>query len=310
MTSSPIINVAVGILQRPDGTVLLASRPTDKPWPGYWEFPGGKIESGETAYQALSRELTEELGISISSARAWLTLSHDYPTASVRLHCFIVQLWAGVPHPLEGQTLVWQHPSNIDVEPLLPANTRLLRALTLPTNMGITHVEDDSAGFMHRLHSALIHGLKLIQIRDPSLTCSDDLATNIVHLAKQHQAITLVNHDIALAKRVGADGVHLNSSQLAQLDTRPDFAWVGASCHNAIELERAEHLGCDYALLSPVLPTSSHPDAPTLGWLAFNQLTAQRSLPIFALGGMHTDLLATAQQYGAHGIALLRGAWQ
>jgi 8-oxo-dGTP diphosphatase len=103
--------------------------------------------------------------------------------------------------------------------------------------------------------------------------------------------------------------VHLTSTQLAELTERPMVDWCAASCHNAEELRRAATLGCDFALLSPVLPTQSHPGAPHLGWDNFAAIAAGSSIPVYALGGLTNDDMQSAWQRGAHGISLLRQAW-
>jgi len=119
----------------------------------------------------------------------------------------------------------------------------------------------------------------------------------------------LINGDVALVQALGADGVHLNSLQLEQCSERPAVAWCGASCHSVEELRHAERLGCDFALLSPVLPTLSHPDGVPLGWVNFTKIAEQSSIPVYALGGLTPADMTTAWQCGAHGIALLRQAW-
>jgi len=112
--------VAVGILIRPeDGALLLSTRPPGKPYAGYWEFPGGKIESGETVEKALQRELQEELGIVIAGADIWKVTEHDYPHALVRLHWCKVSQWDGEFEMREGQTMRWQQ-LPLDVTPVLP----------------------------------------------------------------------------------------------------------------------------------------------------------------------------------------------
>ncbi|MDA8327802.1 MAG: Nudix family hydrolase [Betaproteobacteria bacterium] len=306
-TSLPVIAVSAGILYRPDGAILLASRPVGKPWSGYWEFPGGKIEAGETSRQALTRELEEELGIQVTHATPWLTLTHNYPTARIGLNCFLIDTWQGDPMPREGQMLSWQHPDAVNVMPLLPANLPLLRALCLPPIIGITHIENDPAGFLEKLDAALLAGLKLIQLREAGLT--QHYAETVIARAHQHGAQVVINQDVNLAQRTRADGIHLTAKQLADTATRPDFRLVGASCHNKPELDQAEQLGCDYALLSPVLPTASHPGVAVLGWEGFAELVRGCSLPVYALGGMTQSLLTPARERGAHGIALLRGIW-
>jgi 8-oxo-dGTP diphosphatase len=121
MPDRPLTLVAVGILQRPDGTVLFAQRPPGKAYAGYWEFPGGKIEPGESDHDALVRELEEELGVRVTQAAAWLTQRHVYPHAFVELRFFRVTRWQGEVHPQEGQAVAWQTPGAYTVSPMLPA---------------------------------------------------------------------------------------------------------------------------------------------------------------------------------------------
>jgi 8-oxo-dGTP diphosphatase len=260
----------------------------------------------------LVRELREELGIEVRTAYPWLMQVFTYPHATVRLHFFRVTEWSGELHPHEGQQFSWQFPTSVKVEPILPANAPILRALELPTRYAISNVaelgEDE---FLTRLEIKLDSGLRLIQLREKDLAPDElnALARRVVSMSHARGAKVLLNGDVALAQEVGADGVQLTSSQLTGLSERPDVRWCGASCHNAEELKRAEELGCDFALLSPVLPTRSHPGAPHLGWQSFAAMTAESSIPVYALGGLVDDDMAVAWQHGAHGIALLRQAW-
>jgi 8-oxo-dGTP diphosphatase len=316
-----IVEVAAAVLQRPDNSFLLAQRPPDKIWAGYWEFPGGKIEPGETPHHALVRELREELGITVITAYPWLTRVYTYPHATVRLNFFRVTAWSGELHPHEGQQFSWQPPSlalprgereQILVAPVLPANAPILRALSLPTLYAISNVAElGEAEFMHSLEDTLHKGLRLVQLREKNYSREElrALALKMLPLLRQHDARLIINADIELAKEIGADGVQLTGTQLAKLSERPAVDWCGASCHSAAELRRAEELGCDFALLSPVLATQSHPGAPHLGWKKFHEIAAGSSIPVYALGGLtHADML-TAWQHGAHGISLLRQAW-
>lgn len=126
-----VTEVAVGILVKSDSSYLLGQRPEGKPYAGYWEFPGGKLELGETVFDALYRELKEELGIEIASSQPWQVIEHDYPHAYVRLHIHFVRDWSGEPKGLEGQNLSWQ--SNVKIEPnvgpLLPATLPILELM-------------------------------------------------------------------------------------------------------------------------------------------------------------------------------------
>ena len=118
------IDVAVGILMKPNGDVLLGQRPEGKPYAGYWEFPGGKVDPGETILEALKREFMEELGIEVLGAEEWCGVEHVYEHAHVRLHFFISRDFRGEPQSLEGQAFAWQ--GAVSVEPLLPATIPLL----------------------------------------------------------------------------------------------------------------------------------------------------------------------------------------
>ena len=121
------IDVAVGILMKPNGDVLMGQRPEGKPYAGYWEFPGGKVETGESVIDALRREFAEEIGVQILSAEPWCGVEHVYPHAHVRLHFYISRDWQGEPRALEGQQLAWQ--GSFSVEPILPATIPLLESL-------------------------------------------------------------------------------------------------------------------------------------------------------------------------------------
>ena len=124
--SAPV-DVAVGILMKPNGEVLLACRPEGKPYAGYWEFPGGKVESGEKIFDALRREFAEEIAVDIQSAEPWCGVEHVYPHAHVRLHFYISRDWLGEPRALEGQQLAWQ--GAVALTPLLPATIPLIEWL-------------------------------------------------------------------------------------------------------------------------------------------------------------------------------------
>jgi 8-oxo-dGTP diphosphatase len=307
-----ILEVAAAVMQRLDGEFLLAERPAGKPYAGWWEFPGGKIEAGESPYHALVRELHEELGIEVDVAHPWLTRVYSYPHATVRLHFFRVVSWHGEPHGKESQRLSWQYPDAVSVTPLLPANGPVLRSLVLPPVCAITHAAELGVEpFLERLLVSLQQGVKLIQVREKGMDAATlrAFAAEVVRRAHAHGARVVINGDVALAREVGADGVQLNSAQLMALTARPEVELVSASCHDRRELERAAELGLDFALLSPVLPTLSHPGAPALGWEVFAHLVKGLPMPVYALGGVSRADLDQAWRHGAHGIAMLRGAW-
>jgi 8-oxo-dGTP diphosphatase len=306
------VEVAAAVILRPDGRFLLGQRPAGKVYAGYWEFPGGKVEPGEAPLAALERELREELGITIRAAHPWLTRDYDYAHAAVRLRFFRVREWSGALHGREQQRFSWQLPNAVSVDPLLPANTPILRALRLPPVYGITHAQElGTPEFMRRLERALAGGLKLVQVREKGLKgeALRRFTERVVAVAHAAGARVLINADADLARTVGADGVHLTAAQLAQARERPAFDLVGASCHDAAELARARDLGADLAVLGPVAPTPTHPGAPGIGWERLAELVKDSPLPVYALGGLQSADLETACRHGAHGISMMRGAW-
>ncbi len=312
MTSVKRVEVAAAVIFNANGEFLLAQRPAGKVYAGYWEFPGGKVEPGESAADALKRELHEELGLEVDTVYPWITRDHDYEHASVRLRFFRVYQWRGEPQGREQQQFAWQTVARINVAPVLPANGPILRGLELPGVYGITNAaEVGTDNFLPRLESALQGGLRLIQIRKKTMT--DDalleFAGLVVAIAHRHAAKVLVNGNANVATAVGADGVHLTAAQLMSSVERPALAWCAASCHNAAELQRARELGMDFVVLGPLAPTPSHPGAATLGWNRFADLIRDYPLPVFALGGMRPADVDAARRHGAHGIAMMRGAW-
>ena len=307
-----LVEVVAAVIARPDGSYLLAQRPQGKVYAGYWEFPGGKVEPGETPFEAIVREIREELGIEVLEAEPWLLRRHDYEHASVRLRFFRVKRWRGVPVGLDGQCFEFQLPGRESVGPMLPANGPVLKALGLPATYAITHAgEFGAADFLLRLESALSAGLRLMQIREGAMRAEArrDFAAAVLARCRAHGARMLVNADVELAQAIGADGVHLTAAQLALANARPDFPLVGASTHDALELQRALSIGCDFAVLGPVLPTPTHPDGPFLGWTRFAALASDAQLPIYALGGISRTDMPQATANAAHGIAMMRGAW-
>ena len=316
--------VSVGVMICADGLVLLAQRPADKDWAGYWEFPGGKIEANETAEQALKRELKEELGIDVITLYPWLTQHYDYPAKydalgkletpakKVKLHFYMVTQWEGAPAGLENQNISWQNPDKITVSPMLPANAPIVTALRLPSIYAITNLHElGQDHFIERLKITLQNGLMMLLVREKELSV-DELqvfAKQVIELSIPHKAKVFIHSDVNLAKALNAAGVHFSAPDLMLLQARPENILCGASCHNEAELTQAAALGLDYVMLSPVQFTISHPAADPLGWVKFEELLKDYPLPVYALGGMQFKDLPIARQHNAHGIAMQRNFW-
>jgi 8-oxo-dGTP diphosphatase len=307
-----ITQVAAAVILRPDGSFLLGQRAADTFYPGYWEFPGGKVEPGETPRDALVRELHEELEIEVLEASPWIVREHVYEHAHVRLHFFRVTAWRGELRDHVHAALAWQQAAALSVSPMLPANAPVLTALQLPPVYGISHAwQIGIAAQLAALDQALVGGLKLVQLREAALPEGqrESFVAVAVPRCQQLGARVLVNGDAQLARACGADGMHLPAAQLMALDRRPPFPLVAASCHDRHELEHAARIGCDFAVLGPVNQTASHPGQPGMGWPAFGEQVAGLPLPVYAIGGLGQADIASACAVGAHGIAAIRGAW-
>jgi 8-oxo-dGTP diphosphatase len=312
LSDAPIVSVAVAVLLRRDGRVLLAQRLPGTPYAGYWEFPGGKVEPGESIAHALARELDEELGIEVTRAAPWLTQRYVYPHAHVELSFFRVFAWRGEPTGRDGQAIAWQTPGAFDIEPLLPANAAILRALQLPPVYGISMADElGEAMFLERACSAIAGGLRLIQLREKTWPIERlrRLAGQLLPLAQAGGARVMLNGDAELARHLGCAGVHWPAATLLAAKARPEGLLCAASCHDRAELERAAALELDFAVLGPVAPTPSHPDAVPLGWPGVARLLGGTPLPVYALGGLTRSDLDIAIRHGAHGVALRRAAW-
>jgi len=320
--AAKIVDVAVGLILRPDGTLLLGDRPMDKPWPGWWELPGGKLEPGETVMQALVRELDEELGIRVTRATPWVTYVHVYPHATVRLAFCRVTGWEGEPRGLEGQHLAWLTPQQaLATQRLLPAAVPPLRWMQLPGRYAVSAIGGPAGldAFLLRLDAALAAGLRLVQLREPDWPGGPAAASlheafrQVLARCRRAGARLLVNSVHPADWWRQADGVHLRAADAARLSQRPDLpdphALVGVSAHGAEDLRQAGAVKADFIVLGPVCATASHPDRAPLGWERFAELNRQAGLPVFAIGGQSAETEDCAREHGAHGIAGIRGLY-
>lgn len=306
------IHVMAGVIVNAAGEILIARRPVRAHQGGLWEFPGGKLEPGESPVEALSRELHEELGIAVTACRPQIQIRHDYGDKQVFLDVWRVEAFDGEPHGREGQPVRWVRPEALAAFEFPAANRPIVTAAQLPPRYLITPEPVEPAEFLVHLATRLAAGLDLVQLRAKSLSgpALRELASEVKVLCLRHGARWLLNGDAELARAYGADGVHLPAASLARLVRRPEgLALVAASCHTPEELKLAEGLGCDFAVLSPVLATASHPGAAALGWLRFRECVAATRVPVYALGGLSEAELEQAWAAGAQGIAAIRGLW-
>ena len=308
------LQVAVGVVKNPEGKVLISLRHAILHQGGLWEFPGGKIESSETAKQALSRELKEELNITVTAATPLITVNHQYPDLSVQLKVFLVEKFSGEVKSCEGQSFKWVIPAELDHYAFPIANQPIITAARLPPYYAILD-DADEALLLPNLQKILNKGVKLIQARLKNLPSAAvvKFVEQAYPLCKQQQALLLMNSDVDSPVKV--DGIHLTSRHLMALRPcsgqalmrRPESSkWLAASCHNLEQLQHAQKIGVDFVVLAPVLATQTHPGGLSLGWEQFSDLVAQVNLPVYALGGMSVSSLITARQSGGQGIAAIR----
>jgi len=311
-----VTHVTAAVLRDGSGRVLLTQRSSKGDWPGLWEFPGGKREAGEDSHAALRRELREELGIDATQFQPLIEVPHAYPLKRIVLEVFAAA-WTGEPVGCEGQALRWLKPVSLSEVPMPSADWPVVAALTQPDRYLITPDPGaDFAPFLRSLAAALASGVSRLQLRAANLSSAAmwALAEAVDALCQHAGAAWLINSACAdaheIAKQIGC-GLHLTSAHLAHATQRPSVSdcLLAASCHGAADLTKAQALGCDFVVLGPVAATATHPAAVAMGWPTFRALREQVALPIYALGGMHIDDIATARSHGAQGIAAIRGLW-
>lgn len=245
-----VTRVAVGVLISDDGSVLMADRPAGKPYAGYWEFPGGKIEAGEDVAAALERELHEELGVDIGASAPWVTFEFDYPHAYVELQFRRIRQWHGEPHAREGQQLRFVDPRGDLPQPLLPAAVPVLRWLLLPRTALVSSLQDASA-----LAAAIGQARRACATAEAPMVVVDadwraaDSAPKLSLLRRQAGATVLLLAAGPGAQQIAeADGYMLSGGDFGKGD-RPTGRLRGAWVDSAAQLQRAADAGCDLVLV-------------------------------------------------------------
>lgn len=310
------IHVVAGVIRDARGQVLLARRTEGRDLAGLWEFPGGKVEPGEAPAAALARELQEELGIHAAIGAPLIRVPQRYPDKRLVLDVHDVA-HRGTPRGLEGQALAWVAPADLPDYPMPPADRPVVAALLQPAQYLVTPAPIDAASWLAGLEVALAGGVRRVQLRAPGLDAATwtRLAAAAVACCRAAYAEVLVNGDAVLATRLQA-GLHLRAAQLHEAGTQRAIAsvraqggTVGASCHDVADLQAAQALGCDFAVLGPVQATASHPGAQGIGWTRFAALREGVSLAIYAIGGLGPGDLEQARWHGGQGIAAIRALW-
>lgn len=308
----PRDHIVLGIVYNETGDkVLIARRPRGLHLGGLWEFPGGKMRDGETAPDALKRELFEEVNIEADDCAPVISFDYDYPDRSLRFEVWKVRHWSGEATGKEGQETRWADADSLSAQDFPPANRGVIAACKLPGIYLITpDLDSYPPVFMDELRGHLQAGVKLVQFRSKSAHDHKPAVMEMVDACRNHGAELMVNSTPEFAREVGAHGVHLTGERLLQLTERPLPAafQVAASCHNPEELNHAVRLGVDFCVLSPVREPSGKPGIP-LGWNRFSGMAGRIPVPVYALGGMKLSDLDRARRHGAQGIALISDVW-
>jgi 8-oxo-dGTP diphosphatase len=306
------VHVVAGVIRDARDRILLARRTEGRDLSGLWEFPGGKVEPGETPEAALARELNEELGIEATVGAPLIDVPQRYPHKRLRLDVREIAAWTGMLRSLDGQALSWVPPRKLADYPMPPADRPVVAALLQPADYLVTPLPDDDDAWLEGLRRSIANGVRRVQLRAPGLDPARwrALVAEAALVCRRREVEALVNGDADLAREHGL-GLHLRAHQLPGFDpeSRVPGKPFAASCHDAGDLQRAKALGCDFVVLGAVRPTPSHPGVAGLGWEGFAALREDSDLPIYAIGGLGRGDLADARAHGAQGIAAIRGLW-
>ena len=311
-----MIHVAAAAIVNGNNEILISQRAADAHQGGLWEFPGGKLESGESVQQALLRELEEELGIRANSYRPLIKITHQYAERTILLDVWKVDDYHGKAIGREGQVVRWQSIDQLNQAEFPAANIPVIQAINLPEHYLISGKFGSIFEFEERLGRAIDNGIRLMQLRltnDWLQTVNVKQASEIMKLAtdvcEQSKVRLMFNIPDELNHIITPSCLHLNSRKLQQYKERPDCDYLSASCHNAQEMMDAQALGVDFMVLSPVQVTTSHPDVIPLGWQQFSTMVAQVNVPVYALGGVSRDDTEKSWLAGGQGIAAIGALW-
>lgn len=307
------IHVAVAIIINDFNEVLVSLRPDHVHQGGFWEFPGGKLEKNESVFDALKREIAEELDILILQAKPYKIIRHDYSDKKVVLDVWLVSDFKGEARGAEGQQVKWLDIKDLKIDEFPIANRSIIQSLQLPDRYMITGEFKDHADFLNRLENSLKKGIKLVQLRCKNCTAEEylSLVNESILLCESYHSTLLLNSSVDVFKRSKAHGLHLTGKQLLRFESRPigDAYVLSASCHTLNDIEKAKTIKADIILVSPVKETKSHPGVAGIGWELFSELISNNDIPVYALGGMRPDDLEEAKVAGAQGIAAISSLW-
>lgn len=310
VSPTPAIIVVAAIIRGDDGRLCLSKRADHQHQGGRWEFPGGKVEQGETLDAALARELEEELGMVAAASTPFMTIAHQYDDLHVTLHFRDVRAWQGEPQGREGQRVRWFLPDELGGLHFPAANQPVVNAIRLPEQLVVAPEAITLSELLSGIDrlNAEQQGLYLRQWSDHA-----EVAAIVAQCKQRGVKVWLRAVDaqsVIAAKTLGVFALHFPGKALAQLNERPAYdGIISAAVHEQTARDKAEALNLDMALVSPVLPTPTHPGRPALGWPQAESLMKGASLACYALGGVTPKDLVNARDHGAVGVAGIRAFW-
>ncbi|WP_066097958.1 Nudix family hydrolase [Xanthomonas massiliensis] len=290
------IHVVAGVIADARGRILLTRRTERSDLPGLWEFPGGKLEAGESPEQALARELREELGIDAQVGQCLIEVPQRYPDKRLRLEVRRVAAFSGKARGREGQPLVWVPPERLERYSMPPADKPVVALLRQPERYLRLPEPDGAAGWLETIEAALAQGAGLVALHSSERGVAwAGLVRRALARFGRRRVRWLLQDDADLAQALGI-GVQLRGDALAALATRPLASGqaVAACCDGANALAQAQRLGVDFAVVTPGTGAVA-PD-----WARFERLREDVSLPLYVAGCAD---VAEARRHGAQGVA-------
>ena len=299
------IKAVVGVLHNKDQQILIAKRQDHQFMGGFWELPGGKIEHGESPEVAISRELNEELGTIVGKLSLHQTMVYQYTDRIVELSIYNIDNYLNTPKGVEGQEIAWVSVENLNSYKLLPTMKSFINSITLPKQYWITpssnHQSDE---WIRKFDEKIKQGISLIQLR--SKTKLDITFIEELHNKCKHNNINLLLNTVDKSfHEAYCDGWHITTGEMFDLKSRPcaNNKLLGASTHDLTEALKAQDLGADFIVISPVQATQTHPDTVPIGWDAAKEVVDKLNIPVYFLGGMTLNDLDKTLKLGAQGIA-------
>ena len=298
------IEVVAAVIRDADGKVLIAKRSSDKHQGGKWEFPGGKVEKGESRRSALVREIKEEIGIDIVHSARLISVYHEYDDKAIYLDVYEVLQWSGTAQGCEGQPILWVGEEQLKDYDFPKANTPIIEAVCLPKHLKVMRPSRGAADLRDEFIANIQAGHRLmLQAFDPqqsSYRPSHHELSWMLDTAAKHNVNVMFETPPPLVR--SDYYLHLSGEELLKAQVRPSARRVSATCSTVEQLFKAQRLNLDFILIGPVL-TDSTGGNEVLGWPMFQSLSARVNVPVYAMGGVAEKDMELAREYGAQGIA-------